>query len=1092
MASNSAIMCSNSSTRQITPVNHRHVSSIHFVVLLLWLAGSLSGAEVDYVSQIKPILAEKCFSCHGALKQEADLRLETRTLMVQGGDSGPVIIPGHPEESLLFERINSHGDDRMPPMGEGSAATPDQINLIRQWILDGANAPEEALPLGPKQHWAFQPVIPHQTADGARWTTDDHNAVNPIDRLLGEMHAEKKIRTVAPAERPILLRRLYLDLIGLPPTTQQLRDTRSIPVIVDELLANPQHGERWARHWMDVWRYSDWYGLGKQLRFSQKHLWHWRDWIVSSLNQDKGYDRMVLEMLAGDEIAPTDEEAVAATGYLARNYYLFNRTTWLDSTIEHTSKAFLGLTINCAKCHDHKYDPITQLDYYRLRAIFEPHQIRLDPIAGETDFEKAGLPRAFDDHIDQATYLHRRGDPKDPDTQTKIEPGVPQILSNFASPIEPVQLPLWAYAPGSREYVQQDHLKQAETNLSSARSKLAEAEERYLAVASAPTTPATSKASFKFEDAFDELNPDHWQLIGEGWKLEDGRLLQTVSTRETQIAKLRRTLPRDFDLRCRYTTTGGSTYKSVTIRFDQQPQGGYANYVYTSAHAPGPKVQVAYERNGSSNYPSQGRIAQPIETGRSYELRFAVRDTLVNVWLDGKFLIAYQYPDRRDGFLSLSGFDATVAFDSIQITSLDPAVALTDTGKPNASSIEETEKAVTVAKAELNVAIRKLEELKKIIQAERGKTDKSVSVEVRNEQAAAAFGQQLLRQIAELELQREVATGDAKKVQQIENTLISVREKLSKAKHLDENYRPIRASKKALESPAHKEEEYPATYSPVSTGRRLALARWIVSKKNPLTARVAVNHVWMRHFGTPLVESVFDFGLRAKEPTQKRLLDFLAWEFMQSGWSFGHLHRMIVNSKTYQRSTSSLDIDSATKSTDPSNRFYWRMNARRMESQVIRDSLLVLAGELDTSMGGPSIPPSDAARRRSLYFQHSRDQKLTFLEVFDNADILQCYRRSESIIPQQALALSNSRLAIEMSERIAKKMDESTSDSSDAAFVKTIFFALLGRDPTASELLECEDFLDKMNGLSTSKESSRSRMRFVQAMLNHNDFITIR
>lgn len=161
---------------------------------------------------------------------------------------------------------------------------------------------------------------------------------------------------------------------------------------------------------MDVWRYTDWYGLGKQLRYSQKHIWHWRDWIVESLNADKGYDRMILEMLAADELAPTDRDSLRATGFLARNYFLFNRTTWLDNTIEHTSKAFLGLTMNCTKCHDHKYDPLTQVDYYRMRAFFEPYQVRLDAAPGETDLEKDGLARVYDAHPQAPTYLFIHGD----------------------------------------------------------------------------------------------------------------------------------------------------------------------------------------------------------------------------------------------------------------------------------------------------------------------------------------------------------------------------------------------------------------------------------------------------------------------------------------------------------------------------------------------------------------------------------------------------------------------------------------------------------------------------------------------------------
>ena len=161
---------------------------------------------------------------------------------------------------------------------------------------------------------------------------------------------------------------------------------------------------------MDVWRYSDWYGLGQEVRYSHPHLWHWRDWIIASLNADKGYDRMVLEMLAGDELAPDDPDTVRATGFLARNWDIFNRNVWLASTVEHTSRAFLGLTIQCARCHDHKFDPISQVDYYRLRAFFEPYHVRVDRVPGESDRVKAGLPRAFDDFLDRPTYLFIRGE----------------------------------------------------------------------------------------------------------------------------------------------------------------------------------------------------------------------------------------------------------------------------------------------------------------------------------------------------------------------------------------------------------------------------------------------------------------------------------------------------------------------------------------------------------------------------------------------------------------------------------------------------------------------------------------------------------
>ena len=209
---------------------------------------------------------------------------------------------------------------------------------------------------------------------------------------------------------------------------------------------------------MDIWRYSDWWGLGAEVRNSQKHIWHWRDWIIESLNADKGYDQMVREMLAADELYPDDLDRLRATGFLARQYFKFNRNTWLDETVEHTVKAFLGLTFNCAKCHDHKYDPISQDDYYRFRAFFEPYQVRTDMVPGETDFEKDGIPRAFDCNLDAPTYpSHPRRRAAARRRTGRSTPGLPRVpdarrarrSSRCRCPPRPTQ-------PGLRPFVLED------------------------------------------------------------------------------------------------------------------------------------------------------------------------------------------------------------------------------------------------------------------------------------------------------------------------------------------------------------------------------------------------------------------------------------------------------------------------------------------------------------------------------------------------------------------------------------------------------------------------------------------------------------
>lgn len=1061
---------------------------------------------IDYLSEIKPLLAEKCYSCHGALKQESDLRLDTLELMKRGGSSGSVIDLDDPSMSQILQRVLSSEDDRMPPEGEGSALNSDQIATLLQWIEQGAVAPKEKIPVGPRDHWAFQPIKPSQTV-----SSEEQD--NLIDVLLAKKYAELGIEPQPPAPKTIQIRRLYLDLIGLPPNAQQLLDHRTIPEIVDELLSNPHHGERWARHWMDIWRYSDWYGLGQQLRNSQKHIWHWRDWIIHSLNEDKGYNRMIQEMLAGDEISPTDPSVLAATGFLARNYYLFNRTTWLDNTIEHTSKAFLGLTMNCAKCHDHKYDPITHVDYYRMRAIFEPHQVRLDPVPGTTDFESDGLPRVFDDHLDAVTHLHQKGDPKNPDLSHVIEAGIPEIFSEQQEEIRTVSLPPFAFAPGTRGHVLADQLANLDQQIADAEKELAavriEREQQKLQESKQPATSQDDLQDFKLVETFDELNEERWDLVGDNWEISDGMLHQKVATRDTHYARLKQEIPKNFEANCYYTHTGGTTYRSVTFRFDESDDQKNSNFVYTSAHAPGPKIQVASTRNGQSDYPANGRKSHKIEEGKRYHLRFALKDDLINVWLDGSLVIAYQYPERLSGNFSLSGFDSTVSFDELTLESLPKETELKtpENYKPGGWSAE---KKLRIAEAKLEKLNRERISIEATIHADtatqsanskkdlgRQASSQAVAMDPRiisDARLLAAQRQQELK-IAEIKLQGAESSRDVSEAIRKEEAKLSA---LQKSQPQDISYTSFKASRKALETPADKEINYPAIYPSTSTGRRSALANWIASEKNPLTARVAVNHVWLRHFGQPLVESVFDFGLRATPPKHQDILDALSLELMESGWSFKHLHRIIVTSKAYQRTSSSLGADPQTHRLDPDNSLYWRMNPKRMESQLLRDSLLSLANQLDMTIGGASLDHNHQPPRRSIYLKHSPDVKDEFLETFDNANVLACYRRSESIVPQQALALVNSRISLSAAKALNQIMEEEHPGLSRKEFIELVFQNLLARPANVKEIETSSDFLSALmhpqatDANPKAMAETEARERLLHVILNHHEFITIR
>jgi hypothetical protein len=721
-------------------------------VVLLLAAAPTAAAEPDYLRDIKPLLKTKCYACHGAVRQRAGLRLDAGQLVLKGGKRGEVIEPGKPEKSLLLRMIAPHGQERaeMPPEGEGEALTEKEIALFRDWIKRGARAPVEPVPEGPRSHWAYQPPRKAKVPGPG----------NPVDAFLSAARAKHGVSTNPEADRSTLLRRVYLDLIGIPPTPAELRaflcdsSADAYEKVVDRLLASPQYGERWGRHWMDVWRYSDPFGNGDEYRYSQRHIWRWRDWIVESLNADKGYDRMILEMLAGDEIAPRDRDTLRATGYLARNWYKFNRNAWIQDSVEYTAAGFLGITMRCARCHDHKYDPISQADYYRFRAFFEPHDVRIDAVPGQPDTNKDGVARAFDKSLDAPTYLLIRGDERTPDRSRALEPGVPRVFGQDI-PLEPIEVGLAAESVAS--------------------------------VTSSAIVP---------------------------------RLL-------------------------------------------------------------------------------------------------------------------------------------------------------------------------------------------------------------------------------------------------------------------------------------------PAT----STGRRLALAEWITEATNPLTARVAVNHIWMRHFGTPLVPTVANFGLNGKPPAHPELLDWLAVEFVQSNWSMKHLHRLIVTSRAYR--LSSRNVDGPNKIADSENRLYWRANSRRMDAEVVRDSLLAIAGQLDTTLGGPTIDEKLGltSKRRSLYFRFNAEYKMSFLDQFDAASPTECYERRESVVPQQALALHNSVLALNVSREIAGQLAKLADNRS---FVAAAFERVLNRAPSEEERTRCEEFLreqitlyshpDKLTpfpaGPAVKAPSTipaqRAREDLVHVLLNHNDFVTVR
>ncbi|HUG93524.1 MAG TPA: DUF1553 domain-containing protein, partial [Planctomycetaceae bacterium] len=654
-----------------------------------------------------------------------------------------------------------------------------------------------------------------------------------------------------------------------------------------------------------------------------------------------------------------DGEAAVATGYLARNWYALNPNQWMRDIVEHTGKAFLGLTFNCAHCHDHKYDPISHEDYFRLRAFFEPLGLRQDRWPGEPDagpFQKyeysvlrkivmIGSVSVFDERPDAETIMYLGGDERSPiEGRGPVAPGVPAALGGPPIDVRPVELPPDAWYPGAKAFIRQAEIAQRE---------------------------------------------------------------QAVRAAEAALAALS-----DLDA------------SSVRV---------------ASVETSDPIRQKAIAAAAAKLDAARSEM-------RSIEARIA-------------------------------------ADDARHVRQSDDAPALAAEAHR-----AERESALAAARAQL-------------AQAEHA--------------------------LAEAEARPPDADKRAEAIQAAAAQVAATREAVTKAEQ-------------ALDSPGSSGDDYTPlspTYPRQSTGLRRALAEWITCRENPLTARVAVNHIWSRHFARPLVATVADFGRNGAPPTHPELLDWLAVELMDHGWEMKHLHRLIVTSTTYCQSSKGREsrVESRERessgasrspnglvvSTDRDNGLLSRYDSWRMQAEVVRDAVLHAAGQLDTRFGGPPLDNvTDAAsRRRALYFSVFPEAggSQPFLQMFDPPDPCDCYRRSETVVPQQALAMTNSPLVLNQSRLLARRLtgqiqQEHTGQTvPDDVFAVAAFEQILTRRPTARELSACREFLAKQAALlgggaaatatgttpdgaigPAADASLRARESLIRALFSHNDFLMVR
>jgi mono/diheme cytochrome c family protein len=1102
------------------------------LLLPLFSMSSLFAAAVDYEREVKPIFKEHCSACHGVLKQQAGLRVDTGAGLRAGGVSGAAIVPGKPQESLLLKVVTGRGDFLMPPEGDGAKLSAEKIDLLTRWIAAGANSPADERPdEEPKHYWSYQPVRrpPVPLIEGAV-------VHNPVDEFLSAEHVKHQLTVRQEADKAILLRRVSLDLIGLPPNRDELHvfldDERpdAYERIVDRLLASPQYGERWGRHWMDVWRYSDWYGSrgGNEIRYSQRHIWRWRDWIVDSLNANHGYDRMVHEMLAGDELAPGDPQVIRATGFLGRNWYKFDRNVWMFETIEQTSQAFLAATMKCCRCHDHKFDPLVQQDYYRFRAFFEPHDVRTDPLSGDLSTEKdatlgpvlkTGVPLVYDKHLDVKTYVFKRGDNRYPDESQLMNPGVPAVFGIDNPVVTAVDLPQNAWFPSLHpaviaglEQSAQVAVERARDDLSQKRQVVVTQQQKLDQLAAGEVT-SSRKAGTVFTELFEVWRPEIWKIVSGQWEYQIGKLVQAVPGSFTTITA-DVIPPQDFSARVRYRTLEAGSIHSVGLFFDMVDAKD-AQAIYSATNNTTSTIQAFHRQGGVEQYPSAGIVPWPIQIGQELTVDVATRGQLLNVWVNGELAIVYTMPmPRQPGRIGLWTHAGSAEFLEVLIDRLPvdfPMAAQTAdrTRSPYAietmadieMSIVRSQGAIRLAEKAVDIAHAEQTSLQKRIAAEREKavwsTQTPSAIAPANVPLPSAFEAATAeRQLAVLKAERDLLQAEQNE------TSVNAAGDLTgdaKAKAAGDSQAKVAAANKALETARSALTVIDGTYTSlgpmyptVSTGRRTALARWITDSRNPRTSRVAVNHIWLRHFGEAIVPTVANFGLNGQRPSHPELLDWLGAELTDSGWDMKRLHRLMVNSAAYRRVTTDGPDAKANLAIDPGNRFLWRMNSRRMESEVVRDSVLDLAGRLDVRFGGPEIPETqgEQSTRRSLYFRSTPNEKMSFLEAFDQANPNECYRRQESVMPQQALALMNSFLSLSQARAICDSLEHNQAPAGPTTNLATIiplaFETVLSRAPTNQEISACERSLGKQ------KTPNEAIQTLIHVLLNHNDFVTIR
>ena len=989
---------------------------------------------------VHQILVGRCIRCHGGKTTEGELDLSTRSALLKGGSSGPAIVPGNHLQSRLYQLVTRTDDQRMPQ--EGTSLSKANLVALGQWIdlgapYSGSLTPEPEEPLAwtkrqigklHQQYWAFQPLAkPPVTA-----ATQGRSQTSAIDRLIRRQLAKKQLSQNEQAGRAELVRRVYFDLLGMPPSPEAIRkftsskSPKAYENLIDQLLSSPQYGERWARHWLDVARFAESHGFEHD--YDRPHAYHYRDFVIRAFNDDLPYDDFVRWQLAGDELAPDNPLALMATGFLGAGVFPtqitaneVERTRYdaLDDMLSTTGTAFLGLTIGCARCHDHKFDPIPQADYYRLLATFSTTvRSNIDLELNPTETRAASLK------FDQAhqPYVNR--------------------LARFEKTQLRLRFNRWEKGGGLTN-TPATWLLLAPSELRSAGgttfkalpdgSQLATGKnvdfDKYTFIAE---TQLKSITGFRLEALADPsmVKSGPGRAVNGNFDLTDLRLEAQSLKEGSTPQRLKLTNPR-------------ATFEqpSLFVRYaiDDNPKSGWA-------------VDPQFGKDHAAVF----HLEEPLSEPGGVKLTFTLSFNGNNKHNIGRLRLA----------LSTSPGPLPITGDSV------PEAIRTLLSKPAPGrTAAETTKLVQWYRER----DPEWQRLQKEIRDHLAKAPKPSVTKVmvctegakplrHHSQGADFFPETYFLARGDTKHKRGVATQGFLQV-------------LSRAPNGTAHW-----------------AKTPPKGSPLSY-RRSSLANWITDPQygaGHLLARNIVNRLWLHHFQIGLVSTPNDFGKQGNLPTHPELLDWLATELIAHDWRLKPIHKLIMTSATYRQSSA---LTERQASLDPDNQLLARYPAKRLEAEAIRDSMLSISGLLDRRMFGAGTLDAKQ-KRRSIYFMVKRSKLIPMMQLFDSPEPLTSVgTRPTTIIAPQALLFMNNPQVREYAAAFAARLEPTARESVILAVTQGYWLAL-GRPPTSDERADSVEFIDQQAKLQEPGKPQAARLQaltdFCQVLFSMNEFIYIR